>query len=186
MSAHFQDRSVAAANAVSVRASPAKHPLTITRQGVYAAGRSYRKECSFVSLAVGRFSPPGIPHAADQASLIQMSSRSDRLEDQLDLFGGQQLPAGGLYDDAEGALDAQTELLGLFTSKLVVEKHPVGRLLPASWMAARSPRCRDGSMPALRGFSYLDTDHNQFMPGHGHLDRVRVRLPSSRPRVTTS
>ena len=109
--------------------STAKHPLTIIRQGVYAAGRSYRKECSFVSLAIGRFSLPGIPHAADQrVTDPDVISIKNCLEDQLDLFGGQQPPAEGIHDDAEGTLDVKTQLLSLFASKLVIEKHPIGRL----------------------------------------------------------
>jgi len=88
------------------------------------------RDCSFVSLAVGCFSPPGIPNAAHQGVADpNVITIEYFLEDELDLFDGQSPSAESLHDDAEGALDAQAEFLGLLTRKLVVEKHPVGRFL---------------------------------------------------------
>lgn len=73
-------------------------------------------------LVAGRFLPPGILYAAHEGVADpDVIPIKDCLEDQLNLFGDQLPPAEGLHDDAEGALDMQTEFQGLLARKLVVE-----------------------------------------------------------------
>ena len=70
----------------------------------------------------------------------------------------------------------QTEPQRLLACKLVVEKHPVGRLLHGK-LDGNALTELQGRLYACRcGLGHLDTKHEQLMSGDGHLDGVCVRL----------